>query len=210
MATSEKRAVGEAESWDAGVRSPQKEKSKIDDSSTLVKDKPQHDYDSDDSYDSDDYLRLIHQKRDSDGFDVDSVPHGVLGAFCIYNDLSQLKDDLRQRCDDFANKAVEFHNLNKSPENANLEFVKMLKVNFEYMPPGGETYFLTFEAKDVKSGIIDSYQGKVLGAYSNQIGQLIPNVLMFRKRGDTCYLGQDPKLYKKWTDDSGGGEPRNC
>ncbi|GKV33849.1 hypothetical protein SLEP1_g42299 [Rubroshorea leprosula] len=79
MATSEKRAVGEADSWDAGVRSPQKEKSKIDDSSTLVKDKPQHDYDSDDSYDSDDYLRLIDQKRDSDGFDIpSSIKNGLM------------------------------------------------------------------------------------------------------------------------------------
>ncbi|GKV33848.1 hypothetical protein SLEP1_g42298 [Rubroshorea leprosula] len=116
MATSEKRAFGEADSGDAGVGSPQKKKSNIDDSSTSVKDKPQHDYDSDDSYDSDDYFRFVDQKRDSDGFDVDSTPHGVMCAFCIYNDPSELEDHLRQECDDFAKKAVEFHNLNKPQE----------------------------------------------------------------------------------------------
>ncbi|GKV03458.1 hypothetical protein SLEP1_g15750 [Rubroshorea leprosula] len=163
-------------------------------------------YDSDtDCYDSEEYMLYARQKSESECFDVYVEPHGVMSSFCVYNDLSKVAPYQVEECEDFARKAVLYHNLNKEPESSDLEFVKLLNYNMQFVPIKGEMFYLTLEAKDVKDRSVNSYQARFWCAYlyENNKWELIPEVQIFRKRKNTPIIGQDTKLVTK-------GKSRPC
>ncbi|GKV33859.1 hypothetical protein SLEP1_g42309 [Rubroshorea leprosula] len=200
MGTLEKRVVSAADFED-----PEQKKLKIDDGSSSPK---QNKSDSSD-YDSDaEYVRFHNQLAESDGFDVDAkLPEDVMSLFGVV-DMNKMSAKRRQECDELAREAIKFHNLYKKPEicNLDLEFVKLLKLNSQFrISPRGELFFLTFEAKDAKDGSIQCYQAKVFTRYTKDSG-VIPEVQMIRKKGDSYYIGKDPKRGGP-CDNCEGGEP---
>ncbi|GLT62995.1 hypothetical protein SLA2020_355940 [Shorea laevis] len=178
MATVEKRA---ADFRDPGVDYQEEKKLQIDEDCSSKQNKSLEAGNDPDS----ECIRFHKQIHDSDGFDVDAVlPDDIMSYFGVFNDLNKVSPTQLQECEEFAREAIKLHNLYKKPENANLEYVKLVKFNMEFeFNPDGEMFYLAFEAKDTKDGSIQSRQAKVFAAYSED-----PEIMLFYLFVNFVYL----------------------
>ncbi|GKV36395.1 hypothetical protein SLEP1_g44536 [Rubroshorea leprosula] len=201
MATSVgKRATGEADFIDPEVKD-KKLKKGDDSSSTSERTKSELE-----KFEAE-LEKFYREKKESHGFDVYANPNAFdmdyIVNFFAFNDLDQVAPQQLKECNGLATEAVKYHNLNKKPENADLEFVKLVKFCHEDVSVRYEKYYLTLDAKDVHDDSIHTCQAKVLCDLANKNTPFgfTPEVLMFKKKYDMDFIGEDPRLPKEYVCD---------
>ncbi|GLT83816.1 hypothetical protein SLE2022_020860 [Rubroshorea leprosula] len=217
-----KRATGDANFSDPEVGYPEDKKlKKVDDPFSTEPSVTQSESELKPESDSElkpesDFQKFYRQKRESYGFDVDVNPFKDDDYFCYFaafNDPYAVPFRGKE-CTELAMEAVEYHNLNKKAENANLEFVKLVKFCHEYMRHPYEMYYITFDAKNVVDGCVQTCQAKVLcdSTDENTLSRFrfTPKVIMFKKKGEMDFIGLDPELDGIPDCACGGSGPCNC
>lgn len=98
---------------------------------------------------SEEYSHYLDQVRESEGFDID---HFTPQFFTDGLIIPTLVDRYSAQLTEFA--------INKQGQGKNLKLVRVVKWNREYTNP--VNYYITFEAEDLNTGGVETYQTKVV------------------------------------------------
>lgn len=100
---------------------------------------------------SEQFSKHSQQVRESEGFDIDPLPAVIFTRGLIVPII------VTDFCIHLAEFAIQ---RNKEIEGNNLKLVRVIKCNWEDTAP--EKYYITFEAEDLNTGRVSTYQTKVV------------------------------------------------